>query len=161
DALEQKAGDLGQPCFGVAIGGGIITIDIAEIALSVDERIARGKVLRQAYQRVVDRLVAVGMEIAHHVADDLSRFLELRAAIEAQKPHAIEDAPMHRLEPVARIGKRAVHNGRERISEITLFKRLAQRDFVYRTRLRGNHLPIHGSPALPRLTPLNKVSTAS
>jgi hypothetical protein len=32
---------------------------------------------------------------------------------------------MDRLEAVARIWKRAVHNGRERVSEITLFKRLA------------------------------------
>src|SRR6202040_1828249 len=90
-------------------------------------------------------LVAVGMEIAHDVADNLGRFFELRARIEAQKSHAIEDAPMDRLEAIARIRERAVHDGGERVSEITLFKRLAQRDLVYRTRLGGNHLLIHGS----------------
>ena len=84
DAVEQKPRDLGQPRFGVAVGGGVIAVDIAEIALAVDQRIARGKILRQPHQRVVDRLVAVRMEIAHHVADDLGRFLERRAGIEPQ-----------------------------------------------------------------------------
>ena len=37
---------------------------------------------------------------------------------------------MHRLQPVAGIRQRAVHDGRERVSEITLFERVAQHDFV-------------------------------
>jgi hypothetical protein len=156
DTIKQKPGDLGQPCFGVTIGGGIVAIDIAEIALAIDERIARGKVLRQAHQRVIDRLVAMGMEIAHDVADDLGRFFELGARIEAEKPHPIEDTPMDGFQAVPRVRKRAVHDGRERISEITLFKRLAQRDLVHRTRLGGNRLLIHGSPALRCLNRPNK-----
>ena len=78
DAVEQLAGDLGQARFGVAVGGGVVAVNIAEIALPIDERIARGKVLRETHQRVVDRLIAMRMEIAHHVADDLRRFLERR-----------------------------------------------------------------------------------
>ena len=68
------------------------------------------------------------VKIAHDVADDLRRFLEGRTRVEPQQPHAVEDAPMHRLEPVARIRQRAVHDGRERIREIALFQRLAQRN---------------------------------
>ena len=112
DAVEQQSRGLGQPCFGVAVGGGVIAIDIAEIALPVDQRIARGKILGEAHQRVVDRLIAVRVEITHHIADDFRRFLERRAGIEPQQPHAVEDAPVHRLEPVARVGQRAVHDGR-------------------------------------------------
>ncbi len=37
---------------------------------------------------------------------------------------------MHRLQAVAGIRQRAVHNGRERVSEIALFQRIAQRDVV-------------------------------
>ena len=68
------ARDLGQPRLGVAVGGGVIAVDIAEIALAVDQRIADGEVLREARQRVVDGLIAVGMEVAHGVADDLGAF---------------------------------------------------------------------------------------
>ena len=130
DAVEQQPRDLGQPRFGVAHGGGVIAVDIAEIALPVDQRIALGEILREPHQRVVDRLVAVRMEIAHHVADDLGRFLERRAGIEPQQPHAVEDAAVHRLEPVARIRQRAVHDGGERVGEIALLQRLAQRDLL-------------------------------
>ncbi len=62
DPLEQEPGDLGHPRFGVAVGGGIVAVDIAEIALAVDQRIARGKILRQAHHGIVDRLVAMRME---------------------------------------------------------------------------------------------------
>ena len=130
DAVEQKPRDFGHARFGVAIGGGIIAVDIAEIALAVDQRIARGEILREAHHGVVDRLVAMRMERAHHVADDLGRFLERRAGIEPQQPHAVEDAPMHRLQPVAGVRQRAVHDGRQRVSEIALFQRIAQHDLV-------------------------------
>ena len=128
---SSSRADLGQPRLGVAIGGGIIAVDVAEIALAVDQRIARGEILGETHQRVVDRLVAVRMEVAHHVADDLCRFLERRAGIEAQQPHAVEDAPMHRLEAVARVRQRAVHDGGERVGEIALLQRLAQRDLLH------------------------------
>jgi len=76
DAIEQQTRDLGQARLRVSIGSGIIAVDVAEIALAVDQRIARSEILRQAHERVVDRLIAVRVEVAHHVADDLGRFLE-------------------------------------------------------------------------------------
>ena len=75
DTIEQEPRDLGHARFGVAIGGRVIAVDVAEIALAVDQRVAGGKILRQPYHRIVDRLVAMGMERAHHVADDLGDFL--------------------------------------------------------------------------------------
>ena len=128
DALHQEARDVGHPRFGVAVGGGVIAVDVAEIALPLDERIARGEILREPHQRLVDRLVAVRMERAHHVADDLGAFLEGRARVEPEDVHAVEDAAMHRLQPVAGVGQRAAHDGRERIGEIALFERVAQVD---------------------------------
>ena len=128
DAVEEETRDLGQPRLGVAHGGGVIAVDVAEIALSVDQRIADGEILREADQRVIDRLVAMRMELAHHVADDLCRFLERRAGIEAEQPHAVEDAAVDRLQPVADVGQRPVHDGRQRVGEIALLERLAQID---------------------------------
>ncbi len=136
DALHDEARDVGHARFGVAIGGGVIAVDVAEIPLPLDQRIARDEVLRETHQRLVDRLVAVRMERAHHVADDLRAFLEGRAGVEPEDVHAVENAAMHGLQSVAGVGKRPAHDGRERIGEIALLERVAQVD-VDRDRRRG------------------------
>ena len=128
DAFEQRSRDLGHARFGVAHGGGVIAVDVAEIALPVDQRITHGEILREAHQRVVDRLVAMRMELAHHLADDAGAFGKTLVGIEAQEPHGVHDAPVHGLQPVAHIGQRAVHDRRQRIGEIALFERLFQVD---------------------------------
>ena len=50
---------------------------------------------------------------------------------------------MHRLQPVARIRQRAMHDGGERIGEIALLERFAQRDFLHLAPLGGNQLFAH------------------
>ena len=155
DAIEQEPRHVGQARFGVAVGGGIIAVDIAEIALAVDQRIARGEILGEPHQRVVDRLIAVRMEITHHVADDLRRFLERRARIEPKEPHAVEDAAMHRLQPVARIRQRAMHDGGERIGQIALLERLAQRDLLHAIRFGGRRTGFLAHDGLVRLSVRN------
>ena len=134
DALHDEAREVGEPRLGVAIGGGVIAVDVAEVALPLDQRIARGEILGEAHQRLVNRLVAVGMERPHHVADDLRAFFERGSRVEPQDMHPIEDAPVHRLEAIARVGQRAAHDGGERVSEVPLLQRLAKIDF---DRLRG------------------------
>ena len=52
-------------------------------------------------------------------------------------------AAMNRFKAVARIRQRAVHDGGERVSEITLFQRLAEPDFLNVGRLGGNQLFTH------------------
>ena len=84
---HQLHRDRGQPRFGVAVGGGIIAVDVAEIALPVDERIAKREILREADHRVIDGLVAVRMVFADDVADDARRFLVGAGGIEPQQPH--------------------------------------------------------------------------
>ena len=116
--------------FGVAHGGRVIAVDVAEVALPVDQRIALREILREPHQRVVDRLVAVRMEFADHVADDARDFLNAAPGSSRSCRIAIQDAAVHRLEPVARVRQRAVHDGRQRIREIALLERLAQRDFL-------------------------------
>ena len=96
DAVDQEARDLGEPRFGVAHRGRVIAVDIAEIALAVDQRIALGEILGEPHQRVIDRLVAMRMELADDVADHAGAFLEGGAGIEAQLPHGVAaagDAP--------------------------------------------------------------------
>ena len=146
DAVDQELRHLGEPRLGVAHGGGVIAVDIAEIALPVDQRIALREVLREPHQSVINRLVAVRMELADDVADHARAFLERGVGIEPQLLHRVEQPPVHRLEPVARIRQRAVHDGGERVCEIALFQRIAQRDLFDRTarRRRRNQLFAHG-----------------
>ena len=109
---------LGEAALGVAHGRRRIAVDRAEIALPVDQRQAHGEVLRHAHQRVVDRLVAVRVVFAHHVADDARR---LRVFLVGRVPllvHRVEDAPVHRLQPVAHVGQRARHDHAHGVIEV-------------------------------------------
>ena len=131
DAVQQQRADLGHPRFGVAVGRRAVAVDIAEIALAVDQPVAHREVLRQPHQRLVDRLVAMGVEVAHHVADDLGALAVGGVRVQAQQAHHIKDAPVHRLHPVARVRQRAVHDGRQRVGEIALLKRGLEVDRFY------------------------------
>ncbi|MDH6665710.1 UNVERIFIED_ORG: hypothetical protein M2442_001709 [Methylorubrum zatmanii] len=118
DVREERAGGLSQARFGVAHGRGRIAVDRAEIALPVDEHQAHREVLGHADQGVVDRLVAVRMVLTDHVADDAGRF---DVAALGQVPALMrreQDAPVHRLEAVARIGQRAAHDHAHGVIEV-------------------------------------------
>ena len=121
----------------------IIAVDIAEIAMAVDQRVALGKILGKSHQRVVDRLVTMRVELADHVADDARAFLAGRAGVEAKQAHGVEEPPMHGLEPVPRVGKRAIHDRRERIGEVALLQRRPQRNVVNLGGIGGNQYVAH------------------
>ena len=61
----------------VAIRCWCIAIDRAKIALTDDEGVSHGEILRHFHHRVVDRCVAVRMVLADHVADDSRRLSRL------------------------------------------------------------------------------------
>ncbi|MCY1487919.1 hypothetical protein D9M68_216000 [compost metagenome] len=123
DPVEKERTDVRHLRFGVSHRRGVIAIDVAEVALAVDERVADCKFLGQAHKRVVDRGVAVRVELTHDVADDAGAFLERRVGSEAHFAHRMHDTAMHGLQPVADVRKRAVHDGRQGIGKITLFQR--------------------------------------
>ena len=128
DAAQQQLRDRRHARLGVAHGRGVIAVDVAEVPLPVDQRVADGKILREAHQRVVDRLVAVRMEIAHHLADHLGGLLVAAGRKEAHLAHGVEDAPVHGLQPVAHVRQRPVHDGGERVGEVALLQRRLQVD---------------------------------
>ncbi len=124
DAGEQSLRNGGQARFGVAHGGGIIAVDIAEIPLAFDQRIPRRELLRQAHQRLVNRHIAMRVELADHVAHHTRALLEAGRRIEPEQVHRVDQAPVHRLQSVAHIGQRARHDGGERVGEIALGQRV-------------------------------------
>ena len=118
DVGEQRLGGAGQARLGVAHGRRRIAVHRAEIALPGDQRQAHGEVLRHAHHGVVDRGVAVRVILAHHVADDAGGLAEGPRRIVAAFLHGVEDAPLHRLQPVARVGQRARHDHAHRVIEV-------------------------------------------
>ncbi len=118
DVGEQRFGGVGQPRLGVAHGRRRIAVHRTEIALPGNQRQAHGEVLRHAHHGVVDRAVAVRMVLAHHVADDAGRLAEGPRRVVAAFLHGVEDAPLHRLQPVARIGQRTRHDHAHGVIEV-------------------------------------------
>ena len=101
---------------GVAGSGGTV-VERAEVAVAVDERHAQRERLREAHERVVDRRVAVRVELSHHLADD-ARALDVPAiGTKAHVGHLVQDAALDGLQPVAGIGQRARVDDRVRVLE--------------------------------------------
>ena len=118
EVLQQGHRDLLEPRFGVPRGCRRVAVDRAEIALPIDQRRAHGKILRHAHQRVVDREIAVRVELAHRLADGARRLVVRPIGREIQLAHRVENAPMHRLQTVAHVGKRAADDHAHRVIEI-------------------------------------------
>ena len=147
EPFEQRRGGGGHPRLGVALGGGVVAVDVAEVALAVDERIADVEVLGEAGEGVVDRLVAVRVVGAHHLADDLRALAEGAVRVEAQAAHAVEDAAVDGLQAVAGVGQRPVHDRRQRIGQVALAERPVER--------LGGDQPPDAAPAAPEPEPMS------
>ena len=124
--LHQRFRRRRQAGFGIAAGGRVIAVDIAEVALPVHQGIAHGKGLREPRHGIINRHVAMRMVVPHHIARDLGRLAKATRGRQFQLAHRIKDAPVDRLQPVTRIGQGAVHDRRQGIGQIPLADRPAE-----------------------------------
>ena len=115
---QEFIGHRGQPRLGVAHRRRRVAVNAAEVALPGNQRVAHRKVLRQSHQSVVYRSFAVGMKLAQHFPGDPGALAKLRAGADAHIVHGVQDAPLHRLQPVAHVGKRPRHYNAHGISQI-------------------------------------------
>ncbi len=120
EVVEERQGGRRETHFGIAFGGGRIAIDGAEIALSVDQRQTHREGLRHPHQRVIDREIAVRMIFAHRIAGDARRFVVGAIRRVIVLVHRIENAPVHRLQPVAHVGQRPAHDHAHRVIEVAV-----------------------------------------
>ena len=128
DLAEHFVADAREAALGVTHGGGAVAVERSEVAGPVDERVAQRKRLRHAHERFVEGRVAVRMVAAHDVADDFRALAMLGVGGQVLLPHRVEDAALHRLEPVAHVGQRARRDDRERVVEIAGLRGFVQRD---------------------------------
>ncbi len=108
--LHQLFGNRRQARFGVARGRRVIPVDIAKIALTIDQRVADVEILREPGHRVINRGIAMRVVVAHHVAGNFCRFTEPSGGGKLQLSHRVKNAAVNRLQPVTRIRQGPVHD---------------------------------------------------
>ena len=118
DIGQHLGGDSFQPAFGIAVRSRSVTVDRAEIALTVDQRIAQRKILHHPHQRLVGRAVAVRMVFAEHVADDARAFDVRPIPNGIGLMHRKQHAAMHGFEAVAHVRQRPSHDHAHRVIEV-------------------------------------------
>jgi hypothetical protein len=118
DVAQQLGREAREARLGVAHRRGGVVVDRAEVPLALDERVALREVLREPDERVVDRLVAVRMEVPHHAADDVRALAERPVRLQPRLVHREQHAPVHRLEPVAHVRQRPPHDHAHRVIEV-------------------------------------------
>jgi hypothetical protein len=95
-----------------------VAVDGPEVALPVHERVAHVEFLRHADERVVDRGVAVGMEVAHHLADDLGALAIPARRRQPHVLHAVQHAAVRRLEAITDVRQRSPDDYAHRVIHV-------------------------------------------
>ena len=144
DLVKQQAGDFGQAGLGVTHGGGAIAIAAAEVALAIDQRVALREVLRHAHQRVVGRLVTVGVKTAQHIAHHAGALDRLGSGVavgpaktQAHARHGIQNAPLHGLQTIAHVRQGAALDDAERVFQVSTLGVGGEIELVVTTGVRG------------------------
>ena len=125
---QQLVRDARHADFGVTHRRRVIAVHRTEVALTVHQRVAQGKILRHAHDGVVHRRVAVRVVFTDDVADDTRRFLVGLVPVVGQLVHGKQHAAMHRFQAVARIGQRTSDDHAHRVVEIRLAHFLFEAD---------------------------------
>ena len=106
DAVGHRHRGRRHPALGVAHRRGGV-VGRAEVAVPVDRGQPHRPRLRQPHEGVVDGAVAVGVQPAHHLADDAGALDVAAVGSQAHVGHRVEDPPLDGLQPVAGVGERA------------------------------------------------------
>ena len=109
--------DLGKTCLGVTIRSGRVAVYRAEVAVSVNERTAYGKVLRKTHHCVVHRTVAVGVIFAKHFTDDHRALTIGLVGSEAKFAHSVKNTSVNGLQTVAYVGDCTGYVDRHRVCD--------------------------------------------
>ena len=121
---KRLLGDLFKPGFCISHRCGAVPFDVAEVAVSVDQRQFFFEILRHDDQSVVDRAVSVRVIFTHCIADDTRALSKGLVRADPELVHIIERAPLNRFESVSDVGKRSRHDNTHRIVDIGFLHQL-------------------------------------
>jgi hypothetical protein len=107
-----------EPGLGVAHRRRAPAVDVPEVPVPVDERVAHREVLRHPGERVVDGRVAVRVVLPHHLADDRGALDVPAGRPQAELVHRVEDPAVDGLEAVPDVGQRTPDDHRHGVVEI-------------------------------------------
>ena len=117
---QQLLRNPGHPDLRVPHRGRRVSVDRAEIPLAVDEQVAHRKVLRHSNDRVIGRLVSMGVVLADDVPDDPGRFFVGLVPAVAHLVHGKKDAAVDRLETIPDVGNGPADDDAHRIVHVGL-----------------------------------------
>ena len=125
-AVDQQVGDRGRQ-HGRLLE--LVVVVRREIAMAVHQRETHRERLRETHHRLVDGRIAVGVELAHHLAHHAGRFHVRAVGRQVHLAHLVDDAALHGLEAVARVRQGSRVDHRIRVFEERLAHFLVQRRF--------------------------------
>ena len=125
---HDLARDLSHSRFGVPHCSRAVAVDRAEVALTVNERVAHREILRHSDKRLVNCLIAVRMVFTDDVADDPGRLFVSRVVGVSKLLHREEHSAVNRFQTVSDIGQRPVGDDAHRIVDERRFHGVFDRD---------------------------------
>ena len=123
---QQLHGGFCQAALGVTHGRRGVAVDVAEVAMAIDERSAHGEPLGQADHGFVHRGVTMRMVLTDNFADGPGGLLMRAVGEDAALVHRVQDAAVHRLEAVAHVRQGAGGDNRHRVFDEGLLHLLAE-----------------------------------
>ena len=95
--------------FGITHRRRRVAVDRTEVTVTVDQRVSQRPPLGHTDNRTVDRRVAVGVIVTHHLTDDFGRFLVRFVTVVAHLVHTEQHTAVHRLHAVTHIRQGTRH----------------------------------------------------
>ena len=117
---EHLIGELRHSCLGVAVSSGGVAVHGAEVAVTVHQHIAHGKVLGKTDHGVVNRAVAMGMVLTKHVTDAGGGLLKGLVGCQTAFIHSIKDAAVDGLQTVTDVRQGTTHDNAHAVLNVCL-----------------------------------------
>ncbi len=122
DVSHHLIGDFLHAGLGVTHRRRRVAVHRAEVALPVDQRITHGPILRQTHHCVVNRRIAVRVELTEYVADDTGRLTGRFVGIKVElSAHIVKDTTMYGFQTVTHVGQGTRNDDRHRIVDVRRF----------------------------------------
>ena len=128
---QQLVGDARHPHFGVTHGRGVVAIDRTEVALTIDQHVTHGEILRHPDNGVIHGDVAMRVIFTDYVTDHTGRFLVGLVPVVPQLVHSKQNAAVNRFQAITHIRQSSSYDhahGVIQIGTLELFFDVDRRD---------------------------------